>query len=269
MKPTFTVLLPVHRSPVLLPFAVESALAQEREDFELLIVCDGAPEATVEYARAAAQRDARIRVHAHPKGERHGELYRHQALEKAEGSLVCGLADDDLWFPNHLAEMEKLLAEFEFGNLLHVAVRADGSIYEALGDLAAPKMRAKMCKKKFNLFGITSAGFRLSTYHRLPVGWAPAPTDVWTDLHMWRKFLALPGIACATRIAVTSLNFPTPHRQDWPLEKRRDEMKDWADRIKDPRARDQIAQQIFQRWAKATLNWKRERAKIKAQQAAA
>jgi hypothetical protein len=220
----------------------------------------------VEYAHAAAQRDPRIRVHAHPKGERHGELYRHHALEKAEGSLVCGLADDDLWFPNHLTEIEKLLAEFEFGNLLHVAVKADGSILETLGDLGAPKTRSKMRRRRFNIFGITVAGYRLSTYRRLSVGWAPAPADVWTDLHMWRKFLALPDIACGTRVAVASLNFPTPYRQDWSLEKRREEMKDWANRIKDPRVRDGIVQRIFQRMVKSTLLWKAERAKVKAQQ---
>jgi glycosyltransferase involved in cell wall biosynthesis len=253
MKPTFTILLPVHRPPALLPFAIESILTQERGDFELFIICDGAPEATVDCARAAARRDSRIRVFAHPKGERHGEAYRHQALEGAEGILVCGSADDDLWFPNHLTETEKLLREFEFGNLLQIDVKGDGSIVGVAGDLAAPDTRARMRTEAYNFFGPTVAGYRMSTYRRLPVGWAPAPAEVWTDLHMWRNFLALPDLACGTRVAVTHLRFLTPPRKDWPLEKRRDEMMGWADRIKDPRVRDQVAQQVLRRLMNATL----------------
>src|SRR5258706_16399884 len=93
-KVTFAGLLRVHRPPALLPYAIASVLAQEREDFELLVVCDGAPPATVEYAREAAARDRRIRVNAHPKGERNGEAWRHQALEQARGTYVCQIADD-------------------------------------------------------------------------------------------------------------------------------------------------------------------------------
>ena len=41
--PTFTILLPVNRPPALLKYAVRSVQAQERQDFELFIICDGAP----------------------------------------------------------------------------------------------------------------------------------------------------------------------------------------------------------------------------------
>jgi glycosyltransferase involved in cell wall biosynthesis len=268
MKPTFTILLPVHRPPALLPFAIESILAQEREDFELLVVCDGAPKETVDYARFVAKRDARVRVSAHAKGERHGEAYRHQALEEAEGTLVCGSADDDLWFPNHLSEMATLLEGFEFGNLLQVDIKADGSIYANLGDLAIRATQARITKEHFNFFGPTVAGYRLSTYRRLPIGWAPAPLDVFTDMHMWRKFLALPDIACGTRFAVTSLAFPTPQRRDWSLEKRRGEMKHWAERIKARHARDELAQAVLRRLMKEVLDLRHEYARLRAPRAA-
>ena len=67
--PTFTVLAPIHRPPDLLPFAIRSVLDQTRSDFELFIICDGAPEATAEAARAFAAQDRRIRAFVHPKGD--------------------------------------------------------------------------------------------------------------------------------------------------------------------------------------------------------
>jgi glycosyltransferase involved in cell wall biosynthesis len=248
MMVTFTVLLPVHRPPALLPFAIESVLAQGRQDFELIVICDGAPPATVDRAREAAARDPRIQVHAHPKGERIGEAYRHEALARARGSLVCQIADDDLWFPNHLQEIELLLREFEWGNVAEVHVRPGGELYIAAGDLARPRIQQAMRTQEFNFFGPSAAGYRLSTYQRLPLGWSPAPREErWSDLYMWRKFLALPGIACGSRVAITGVHFPTSTRRDWTLEKRAAEMRGWAERLKVPAERDRIAQELLRR----------------------
>ena len=253
MNVTFTVLLPVHRPPDLLPYAIESVLAQSRQDFELIVICDGAPQATVDCARAAAARDTRIQVHAHPKGERIGEAYRHQALAAARGSLVCQLADDDLWFPNHLHEMAQLLRDFEFGNVMELHVQTTGEVTGVIGDLGAARVRHAMMTGRYNFFGPSAAGYRLSTYRRMPEGWAPAPPDIWSDLHMWRKFLRLPGIVCGTRVAFTGVHFPTSHRRDWPLERRAAETRAWVERGRDPVLRDRIGQQILRRLMAARL----------------
>jgi len=257
MTVTFTVLLAVHRSPALLPYAIESVLAQERADFELMVICDGAPQATVDCASAYAARDPRILVRAHPKGERNGEAWRHEALAQARGACVCHIADDDLWFPEHLGEMARLLAEFDFGNLPDVQVHADGRLHLLFGDLALAPLRAAMRTELYNFFGPSAAGYRLSAYRRLPVGWSPAPADVWPDLHMWRKFLALPGLTCGTRVAFTGVHFPSSLRRDWSLEKRADEMRGWARRIADPAARDGIVQQLLRYMIAAELSKRR------------
>jgi glycosyltransferase involved in cell wall biosynthesis len=185
--PVFTVLLPVHRPPAMLPFAIESVLAQERQDFELFVICDGAPRATADVARGYAARDPRIRVFEHPKGERYGEAYRHQALQHARGAYVCQLGDDDLWLPNHLGEMGNLLEEVDFGNLPHVEVTPDGRLVLFPGDLADPATRLMMQSRPFNFFGPTASGYRLQAYRTLTVGWSPAPTELATDLFMWRS----------------------------------------------------------------------------------
>ena len=229
--PEFTILMPVVRSPELMPFAIESVFKQTRRDFEVFIIGDGAPPETIAAAEGFAARDPRVRVFAFTKGERHGEAHRHNVLGQARGKYICAIGDDDLWFPDHLEEMAALLAEFEFGNLLTVNITPEGDPYIALSNLADSNIRAGMSTHIFNTCGPTNTGYRLETYRRLPVGWSPAPTGIPSDLYMWRKFLALPGSAAGTRFAATSLTFATAHRREWPIERRRAELAEYAQRI--------------------------------------
>lgn len=232
--PAFTILLPVHRPPVLLPYATASVQAQKRQDFELFIICDGAPRETAACAREQAARDPRIRVFEHPKGERFGEAYRHQALERARGEYVCQIADDDLWLPNHLAELAVLLGSVDFGHTLMVWIHPDGKAHLHQYVLSDAPVRQRMLHESWNFFGPTTAGYRLSAYRSLPVGWSPGPGNLPSDLYMWRKFLVRPDITVGTRRVVTSVHFATPHRRDWTLERREAEIRQWSQQLADP-----------------------------------
>jgi len=240
MSPLFSVLLPVTRPPALLPFAIESVLWQSVAEFELLVICDGAPLETVACARAYAESDGRVKVFDFPKGPRHGEEYRDRVLTKARGRNVAQICDDDLWFPNHLEQMERLLADADFGNLLHVHVRPSGTFEIVPGDLGLPDVRQRMMEERYNFFGLSFAGYRLESYKKLPERWAPAPPDIWTDLFMWRKFLAMQDFVFATRAAVTALHFDAPERHGSTLDQRQDENRRFFERIRDPRARREI-----------------------------
>ncbi|HKP23722.1 MAG TPA: glycosyltransferase family 2 protein [Dongiaceae bacterium] len=244
-NPAFTILLPVHRPPALLRYSIDSVLAQERKDFELLVICDGAPPETAAFARDRAAEDVRILVFDHPKGERHGEIYRHHALQTARGLYVCHITDDDLWLPNHLEEVEKLLLDYDFGNLCHVSIHTDGEVRLYLRRLQHDIIRATMLNEPRNYFGLTAAAYRMSAYRKLPIGWSPAPRDLATDLFMWRKFLRLEGITFGTRIAIANATFATSDRRDWPIERREAEMASWAERLVDPLFRERFNQMAF------------------------
>jgi succinoglycan biosynthesis protein ExoW len=240
--PSFTVLLAVHRPPVFLPCAIESVLGQTIGDFELAIVCDGAPAETVECARRYAERDPRVKVSVFPKGERFGEAYWHKVLSEASSRYVAHIEDDDLWFPSHLEEMERLLLTADFGNLLHVWAMPDGSLETLPADLTSPKFRQRMLDQRFNRFGFSVCGYRLDAYRRLPEGWTPAPKGVWPDLHMWRKFLRQEDLRCDTRMAITALVLA---HHLWPnasLEERAHESRKWFDRILDEHERAKIVE---------------------------
>ncbi len=229
--PLFTIMLPIIRPPALLPHAVRSVQNQTVADWELFIILDGAPPETLAAARALAAEDPRIKVRPFPKGERNGEAHRHVVLGEARGIYVAQIADDDLWFPRHLAELRLLLAEADFGNLPQCEITLDGRPMLLHGNLASAKMRKAIMTKRGNFFGPSCAGYRRMTYDRLPIGWSPAPTGVYSDQYMWRKFLALPHIRVATRFSIQAAKLESRVRQHLTLEARADEMAALAEQI--------------------------------------
>jgi hypothetical protein len=241
LDPTFTVLLPVHRGPELLPFAAASVLGQTRGDFELFIIADGAPPATIACAERLAAQDARVQVRAHPKGECRGEAWRHQALLEARGQYVCQLGDDDLWLDSHLDQMEGLLRQADFGNLLHVTVKPDGGVKPLPGSLADPQVREELLGGRGNIASPTCVGYRLTAYRALPEGWTGPPPGERSDLHMWCKFLRHPGLRVASRFAVTAICLPDSLRQDMTIEQRLEETRHYAQRARDPLWRAEFA----------------------------
>lgn len=209
----FTVLLPVLRPPEMLPYAVRSVLAQSEPDFELCIICDGAPPETAAVARQLATGDPRIHVFAYPKGLRHGETHRAAVLAGARSDFVCHIGDDDLWLPDHLKTLAALLEDADFVSVPGFTVQPDRRLQAGpYGDLAQAFYRNRMLHRRWNFFGPTEAGYRLSAYRQLPEGWAPGPDTLWSDLNMWRKFLRHPGMRFRSGRALSTLKFATP---DW------------------------------------------------------
>ena len=237
-----TVLLPVLRPPYFLPNAIESVLAQTVSEFELFVIGDGAPPETIECAREFARRDPRVTVFPFLKGQRQGEAHLHTALTNASGNFVAYLEDDDLWFPNHLEELEKLLLTVDFGHTIHVTGHPDGHVDSLPSDLGKPDFRQRFLDDLFNRFGYSFCGHRLDAYRRLPEGWAPAPVGMYNDLHMWRKFLRVNEFKFGTRMVITAVALPSYLREDMSLEERAREAGVWMSRIVDEHERASIVE---------------------------
>ena len=106
--PTFSIVTPAFNAERTIGPAIRSALAQTREDFELLVVDDGSTDRTAEIIRSFSG-DPRIVVIA---SENRGPAgARNLALAQARGRYVSLLDSDDLYLPMYLAEVEEALRQ--------------------------------------------------------------------------------------------------------------------------------------------------------------
>lgn len=198
-------MVPVHRPPDLLSCALNSIVEQTVQDFEVHIICDGAPIETGIKAKQWAERDDRFFAHILPKGRRHGEEHRDRIINASKAKYVCQIADDDLWFHNHLEVMRHLLECVDFGHSIQLQVEPSLEAFFDIRSLVDTQTRERMQQSLFNVFGPTAAGYRRDTYKRLKTGWSPAPGDIWTDLFMWRKFLNMGSISVGFAREFTNL----------------------------------------------------------------
>ncbi|HSM01052.1 MAG TPA: glycosyltransferase family 2 protein [Acidimicrobiia bacterium] len=250
-----TVLIPSHEHGPLLLLAARSTLAQTVEDIEVFIVLDGADDATREAAHTARREDDRVHVIDRPKGARHGEAYRHEALAGARGEIVCYLADDDLWFPDHVEYLLDLLEENDFANVLPLVVMPDGRLdVPYLGDLADPRYRQAILDD-FNFVPLGAAGHTMSAYRSLSDGWTPAPPGLPTDLHMWKKFAAIEGLRMVSGGHPTLLHLPSVMRPDVGIEDRLAELRLWSARMSDESERAAMRREGEDALSRAGAHW--------------
>jgi glycosyltransferase involved in cell wall biosynthesis len=227
-----TILIPTHRHAELLPYAMRSALAQEGVEIEIFVIGDGVEDDTRQ-ALASFLADPRVRFFDCPKGERHGERLRHEALQDSTSPIVCYLGDDDLLLPGHVAQMRELLEEADLAHDLPVNVWPDGSLRYNAFNLARPEFVELLAAGRGG-GGLTGVAHTRKAYDRLPYGWRPAPPGMPTDIHMWQQFITIPGFKGVTGDRLTTLKFPSPLRTHMSVAERVFELEQWQRRIIDP-----------------------------------
>lgn len=98
--PRVSVLMPVHNRAHYVGDAMASLLAQDFDDFEIVVVDDGSTDATLAVLEAIA--DPRLRIVRHPVN-RGIPAARNTALEAARGDYIAWLDSDDTARPNRLS----------------------------------------------------------------------------------------------------------------------------------------------------------------------
>lgn len=111
LRPKVTVYMPTHNRCELISRAIDSVLAQDYPNIELIIVDDGSSDNTWQRLEELSQQHPIIRIfrHEQPKG---ACAARNLALEHATGSLMTGLDDDDEFLPHRISH---LVANFDEG----------------------------------------------------------------------------------------------------------------------------------------------------------
>lgn len=98
-NPCFSVIMPVYNVERFVAAAIDSVLAQDCPDFELIIVDDGGQDRSMEIVRGYA--DPRIRIIAQANRGLAGA--RNTGIAAARGRFVALLDSDDIWMPEKLS----------------------------------------------------------------------------------------------------------------------------------------------------------------------
>lgn len=232
-----TILIPTFRHPEYLPFAVRSALGQEHESCEVLVIGDGVEDDTRDVLKEFG---SAIRFFDFPKGERHGEANRHIALQEARGRIVCYLGDNDLLLPNHVTEMVRILRKADFTHSVPVFLRPNREFEPGWFDISRKLWRRHLLAGDWNGISLTGAAHTMDAYWRLPHGWRPAPEGVWTDMYMWQQFLSVEGLKLVGGTLCTHLKFTEEWRVEMTVEERVEELAYWSQAMHTPAIQERI-----------------------------
>jgi glycosyltransferase involved in cell wall biosynthesis len=231
--PLFTVIIPTTAHRETIRWSISAVLDQSCSDLALYVIGDGSPPRTAEIV--ASFRDPRVHFVEHPKSAGTGEEYRDAIIRQQPSEFVAYLEDDDMWTQDHLERMAAQLEAADFCHSLMTWVDSDGFVYFQRGDLRHPHIVARtLGEVPFNVLAPGAAAHRRDSYLRLPVGWATRPAGWWSDLWMWRKWLAQDWVRIAVEPSATYLHMPEQARRDWAPVQRMQESAHWYFRSRSP-----------------------------------
>lgn len=105
--PRFSVIIPTYNRAVALRKTVLSVLAQTFQDFEVLVVDDGSTDGTATVV--AELGDPRVRYFWN-RNSGGPAVPRNQGIDVATGEWICFLDSDDLWHPDKLEAIDRVIA---------------------------------------------------------------------------------------------------------------------------------------------------------------
>jgi glycosyltransferase involved in cell wall biosynthesis len=92
--PYVSVIIPTYNRAAYLPATIDSVLAQDYRDFELIVVDDGSTDETTQ----VVQRYESSVQYVHQANQREG-VARNHGIRRASGALLAFLDSDDVWLP--------------------------------------------------------------------------------------------------------------------------------------------------------------------------
>ena len=118
-RPLISVVIPVFNGEAFVADAIESLLAQDDADFELIVIDDGSTDGT---ADVLAGFGGRIRSHRQANGGT--STARNRGISLAQGELFVFLDADDLHPPGYLARFSDAAAAAPDVEVFHCGMRA-------------------------------------------------------------------------------------------------------------------------------------------------
>lgn len=241
--PKVLILCPTYDHVDTLYASIASVRAQHFTEWEMVVIGDGAPDRTFQIVDAITQEDPRIRAYHHPKSARYGEIYRDPVIRESEAEFVCHLSDDDIWMPDHLTQMIRLLEHAEWANQAPLRMLVGGGAEWWPINHGTPTMREAVTRHVTVSAGINYVAYRKDAYLRLPEGWTCAPWEAGTsDVYMWAKFFRNSSLSVASSAVTSAIKFPSSmgSRIRRTPEQRMAEITPWLARAAEPGFTDRI-----------------------------
>lgn len=113
MSPSVSIICPFYNAERFLAEAIDSVLAQDFEDFELLLIDDGSVDGSTGIARAYAERHSeRIKYLEHEGHSNRGTAAsRNLGLDASKSRFVAFIDSDDVWRPGKLSGQLAILED--------------------------------------------------------------------------------------------------------------------------------------------------------------
>ncbi|MBT0608842.1 glycosyltransferase family 2 protein [Aequorivita echinoideorum] len=108
--PKFSVIIPLYNKEKEFPSSLQSVLAQNFIDFEIIIVNDGSTDNSLAIAEKEALKNQRIKVFS--KKNEGLAATRNFGVNKAIAENVVFIDADDFWYPFHLENLAAILKKF-------------------------------------------------------------------------------------------------------------------------------------------------------------
>jgi glycosyltransferase involved in cell wall biosynthesis len=96
--PLVSILMPTYNRALLIGKSIESVIAQNYSNWELLVIDDGSTDGTQKIINEYSANDKRIKLLSIPRTKFNGiSKYLNYGIEKSNGKYIARIDDDDFW----------------------------------------------------------------------------------------------------------------------------------------------------------------------------
>jgi glycosyltransferase involved in cell wall biosynthesis len=142
-RPFFSVIVCTYQRAELLPRALDSLLAQDEPDWEMVVVDDGSTDATADVIQRYGSRLSNMRYLWH--SNRGTGLSRNAGVQAATGLFVTFLDSDDEYRTDHLSSRKQMLVDNPTVEFLHGGVQVIGDPWVADKDDPTQRVHINDC----------------------------------------------------------------------------------------------------------------------------
>lgn len=203
MKPLVSVVIPSHNMAAYTPLTVESVLAQDYPNVEVIVVDDGSTDRSVEAVRRFGDE---IRLIEQKNAG--ACAARNRGLEECGGEFVAFLDCDDLWEPDKLTRCVTALQARPEAIMVHSFAYWINAAEKIFGP---PRFEAKPAGRVFDAlsrgnFVVNSTPLSRTEAVRAAGGWdeaifTTADWDIWLRLAKRGELAFIPRVLARTRVA--------------------------------------------------------------------